>query len=203
MMARTAERATVTSTLSERVVGSGRYYGRDLFKPGTIVGQIVAIHMFFYLTLGLLLFTMDEIVGVYDVSIVRQMLDWRTLQYTTSSGVVALICFAASSVGCGSLAFVVIVGRSRRALDFAMTIIAVHFCCTCIYSSDIPKSATWWTTNAACAAAMTLVGETLSRRRELRDINMNMNINNNNAGKTNGGGEEERDVEAQLEANEA
>lgn len=197
-MARTGERATVTTTLPERVAGSGSYYGRELFRPGTIMGQILAIHTFFYVTFSILLFIMNQIVGVYGPRIVlNQMLSWRTLQLHTSAGVVALICFTVSSVGCGSLAFIVLVGRSRRALDFAATTIAVHFCCTCIYGG-FPKSFTWWATNVLCTAAMTVVCETLSRRQELRDININTSSSNHGTAKNNGG-EGDRDIEAQVE----
>lgn len=210
-MARTGERATVTSTISERVAGTGSYYGRELFKPGRIMGQILAIHTFFYVTFSILLFIMNQVVGVYGEKhlILNQMLSWRTLsQLHTSSGVVALMCFTVSSVGCGSLAFIVLVGRSRRALDFAITTISMHFCCTCIYDG-FPKSGTWWTTNILCTAAMTVVCETLSRRQELRDININGSSGNNksnsnmNGSKGNGGGEGERDIEAQVESSEA
>lgn len=157
--------------------GGGSFYVREGFNPGKIVTQIATIHLFFYVTFAFLLFVLNHILGVASIYSVRrtgplildQMLAFRALSFGTSPGVAAIVSLCTSSVLCGSLAFVTLVGRSRRALDFSATMMGVHLVCCSLYGG-IPLSFLWWGLNGACLATMTVVCETLSRRVELREI---------------------------------
>ncbi len=157
---------------------AGGYYGRENFQPGRIVGQIAAIHAFFYMTFAILLLILDYVLGVSAVSsghigplIIDQMLSYRALSLRSAGGLAAAIALVISSVVSGSLAFVSVVGRARRALDFSATMMAVHLLCCSLYAG-LPRTMTWWGLNIGCTIAMTIVCETMSRRMELRDISV-------------------------------
>ncbi len=124
-----------------------------------------------------LLFVVNHTLGVASIYSLRrtgplildQMLSHRALSLRRSPGLAAAFSFAVSFVLCGSLAFVKIVGRARRALDFATTMFVTHLVCCTLYGG-IPTSLLWWAINLTCMAAMTVMCEVLSRRIELREI---------------------------------
>ena len=87
----------------------------------------------------------------------------------TSPGVAAALALCASSALGASFAFVRMVGRARRALDFAVTVFTLHLICCTLYGG-LPRTALWYGLNTACLIAMTVVCEALSRRIELREI---------------------------------
>lgn len=124
-----------------------------------------------------MLFFLNLTLGVASISslnrhgplILDQMLSHRALRFDTSSGLAAIFSLAASSVLFGSIAFVTVVGRSRRAMDFAATSWTAHLVCCTLYGG-FPTSGMWWGMNCACTAAMTFVCEMLSRRMEMRAI---------------------------------
>lgn len=124
-----------------------------------------------------MLFLLNHTLGVSSIYILKrtgplildQMLSYRALSFKTSPGFVAIVSFAISSVLCGSLAFVSLVGRSKRALDFSSTLVATHLICCTLYGG-FPRTILWWGLNVWCIAAMTVTCEVLSRRIELREI---------------------------------
>lgn len=182
---------TVRTKLSEtRLPMAGGYYGRETFEPGRIIGQIAAIHAFFYFTFAILLLILDYVLGVSAVSsghigplIVDQMLSYRALSLRSAGGLAAAIALVVSAVVSGSLAFISVVGRARRALDFSVTMMTVHLLCCSLYAG-FPRTITWWGLNAGCTVVMTVVCETMSRKMELRDISVPAR-------------DRERDIEAQ------
>ncbi len=124
-----------------------------------------------------MLFVLNHTLGVASIYALRrhgplildQMLAYRALRLDTSPGLAAVFSFTTSYVLCGSLAFVTVVGRSRRALDFAATTMCAHLVCCSMYGG-FPVTGLWWGLNLSCTAAMTVVCEMLSRRLELRAI---------------------------------
>ncbi len=64
---------------------------------------------------------------------------------------------------------VAIVERARKCLDFAATVYLFHFVLTCWFGG-FPVSLAWWIVHALALIAMTLLGEYLCMRYELREI---------------------------------
>lgn len=158
------------------VVSTGSYYGRESFKPAEIVQHVAAIQAAFYLSDLLLITVLDYVLGVSVHSargqfstLRRQVLDHTVPALDTSAGLIAVAAFYISIIVVSSAAFTYLVGRSKRALDFAFTLLAVHFV-VCALAYGLPASGLWWFMTGSAGVVMVLVSEALSRRLELREI---------------------------------
>lgn len=74
-------------------------------------------------------------------------------------------------VGPTALAYVLLVGRAKRCLDFSATIFIAHVIAT-ICHSGIPRSATWWCLNVIATSLMAFVGEAVCMKLELQEISV-------------------------------
>lgn len=63
-----------------------------------------------------------------------------------------------------------IVKRTKQCLDFTMTVHLIHFIACCIYNGRIPTSISWWLTNIVVIVIMTVLGEFLCMRTEMKEI---------------------------------
>lgn len=75
-----------------------------------------------------------------------------------------------AEVGASACAFVVLVGRAKRALDFSTTLFAMHLGCVVLYSKEFPGTLVWWIVNGGGVVAMTVVGEVFAKRQEIREM---------------------------------
>jgi hypothetical protein len=159
------------------LAGSGSFYGREAFNPGVIVGQVVVIQLVFYLSNAIALMLFDYMLNIApdrgpagtSPLVLDQMLNHAVLSLETAPGVVASVAFAAATIiGC-PVAFVMFVGRSKRALDFSATLLLAHLVCCTAYGG-FPSNPLWWALVLSCGICMTLLCEIWSRRLELRDI---------------------------------
>lgn len=98
-----------------------------------------------------------------------QILDYERITLAHFPGWVTSTALVLSAVGPTSLAFVAVVGRSRRALDFAATLLVSHLIATTVHSR-FPTTFIWWALNIVAAAGLAAVAEAISLRLELRDI---------------------------------
>uniref|UniRef100_A0A453EZR0 Uncharacterized protein n=1 Tax=Aegilops tauschii subsp. strangulata TaxID=200361 RepID=A0A453EZR0_AEGTS len=62
-----------------------------------------------------------------------------------------------------------VIERAKKCLDFAATLYIIHLF-ICIIYGGWPASGTWWVVNIVGLAIMSLLGEYLCIRRELKDI---------------------------------
>jgi Integral membrane protein S linking to the trans Golgi network len=154
----------------------GTFYGREAFNPGRIIGQVIAIQLVLYVSDAWLLLAFDYLLGVRLGSddgrlsvLFRQMFDHRIPSLYTASGIVSIASFYIAMIGFCSATFSLVVGRSKRALDFTTTIVVTHFVC-CTVVTGLPTSSLWWFTVCSAAVGMTIASEILSRRQEMRAI---------------------------------
>lgn len=155
----------------------GAFYGRERFSPSLILSQVILIQVAFYTADAVVLLVLDYILGVpaflsrgqNGMLLYDQMLRHSTLSTHTSAGLIALSAYSFAAVVCGPLAFVAIVGRSKRALDFSITLSIAHLVCCWMYGG-FPTSPLWWCLVVFAGVIMTFVCEVLTRRIELRDI---------------------------------
>lgn len=142
------------------------FYGAMVWDPLLIVSQIVCLQCLYYLTLGLF---MAILVGT-RVSRLSLMyfFDFSTLTASTVTGWCAIVSFLLSSLaGAGYLLY--LIERAKKCLDFSATLYIIHLF-ICIIYGGWPSSITWWGVNITCLALMSLLGEWLCIRRELREI---------------------------------
>lgn len=84
-----------------------------------------------------------------------QSVVWRTHDVNTNSAIFILLLIA----------------RSKLVLDFALTLHAIHFVVTSLYTHAIPSHLFWWALQTASATLMTSLGVWACQWRELRPIN--------------------------------
>ncbi|PIN04456.1 Integral membrane protein involved in transport between the late Golgi and endosome [Handroanthus impetiginosus] len=130
------------------------FYGAAAWDPGQIVAQIVCLQCLYYLNLGLLL---SFLVGpqVSKMSLVY-FFDFATVTASTVTGSIA-----------GFLVY--LVERAKKCLDFSATLYIIHLL-FCFFYGGWPSSITWWVVNITGLAVMSLLGEYLCMRHELREI---------------------------------
>ena len=160
--------------------------GRDPSpSPTLVLSQIIILQSLFYLTYAMTLFICDTTLGitsspdtntVHHSLIIDQMLNYRILDLGTSPGLVAATGLLVAEIGAAGIAFVLLVGRAKRALDFSITLFIAHLVCTMVYSQEFPRKGVWWVMNAVGITAMTVVGEVLARKSEIRELAMYQNV---------------------------
>lgn len=63
-----------------------------------------------------------------------------------------------------------IVGRTKQCLDFSLTVHFIHFVISWIYNGHIPHTVSWWILNLVGVTLMTVLGEFLCMRSEIKAI---------------------------------
>ncbi|KAJ3671074.1 hypothetical protein LUZ60_008500 [Juncus effusus] len=148
------------------LVRSEMFYGAVVWDPWLIVTQIVLLQCLYYLTLGLF---MAVLVGTRAARMsLVYFFDFSTLTVSTVTGWCVVVSFLLTSIaGAGYMLYVI--ERAKKCLDFAATLYIIHLF-ICIIYGGWPLSFTWWVVNLTGLAFMSLLGEWLCIRRELREI---------------------------------
>ncbi len=69
-----------------------------------------------------------------------------------------------------SLLLALIVEKSKKCLDFSVTLFVIHVVLCSIYSRGFPSSWDWWIINVMGMITMVVLGEYFCSKRELSDI---------------------------------
>ncbi|XP_071176858.1 protein SYS1 homolog [Mytilus edulis] len=138
-----------------------------IWDPKLIISQIIALQCLFYATYIVFIYLLD-IAGRFDASL-DQIFTQIDLDLFEDTGRVNVIGFFLNSLtSAAGLWF--IVKRTKLCLDFAFTVHFVHFCCCWVYSGHIPQTLSWWIINVIGLALMTVCGEFLCMRSEMKAI---------------------------------
>ncbi|KAJ2896111.1 hypothetical protein MKZ38_005866 [Zalerion maritima] len=140
--------------------------------PLKILGQILSMQACFYAAL-ILLYPFCCVVGGWPFTW-SLVFGWEGIRGDTSRG--WLMGFILALV-----AMVLIVGRSKLVLDFALTIHFIHLIVVYLCSDGLPRNTAWWVTMGISSAAATILGMWGCRWRELRPIAFGGNGNGGNA----------------------
>ncbi|KAK6183387.1 hypothetical protein SNE40_010878 [Patella caerulea] len=143
------------------------HFRSSVWDPLLILSQIISMQAIYYLSLGFWIFVLDQI-AVFDLS-VEQMFTMNDLGLSEDSGRTNVIAFALNSL---TTAFGIwlVVGRTKQCLDFSVTILFFHFIGSWIYNAHVPQTFWWWLTNTVSLVFMTVLGEFLCMRSELKAI---------------------------------
>jgi Integral membrane protein S linking to the trans Golgi network len=101
--------------------------------------------------------------------VVSQIFDFHALTPSEFGGWVTAVAFVLAAAGPTSVAFVLLVGRAKRGVDFAVTLFIAHSIATVVHSGW-PTTLAWWAVNGLTTVALSCVSEWLSLRLELREI---------------------------------
>ncbi|XP_073234301.1 protein SYS1 homolog [Porites lutea] len=150
--------------LGKRKMAAG--FRSYVWDPCLIISQIVAVQCVFYIFLALWILLVDFWTG--STRSLDQFFRAKELRFTTFKGKITIAAFCLNALtGAGGLW--VIVRRAKQCLDFAATAHLIHLIVCTIYAG-FPTSLTWWLLNLACMALMSVIGEFICMRTELKAI---------------------------------
>lgn len=136
------------------------------FNPRLIFSQIVAMQCFHYVVLGFLVQVNYVIFGT-SITLDRVFTDEYVGLWTAAGWADTLAILIASLVG--SVLLAVIVEKSKKCLDFSVTLFMIHFILCTLYKG-VPRTWDWYIVHVLGTVFMVLFGEYLCSRRELDDI---------------------------------
>ncbi|XP_014661887.1 PREDICTED: protein SYS1 homolog [Priapulus caudatus] len=146
------------------MAGQFRSYKWD---PICIISQIIAMQCLFYTSLSIWIVMMNVI--VHNNSSLDQIFSYRILRYNELNGRLLMIAFVLNSSTC-ALGLWYIVQRTKQCLDYSTTVHVVHFLLCWCYNYQMPNTVAWWLLNLVCLILMTVTGEFLCMRTELKAI---------------------------------
>lgn len=139
------------------------------FNPRLILSQILCLQCFYYVVLGLI-FQINHVLFATSITIDRIFTDtyldvWSALGWIDNAAVIGASFF-------GSVLLVVIVEKSKKCLDFSVTLFVIHTVLCSLYSFKLPSTWDWWIVHFLGMILMVILGEYLCSKRELSDIPM-------------------------------
>ncbi|GMH81577.1 hypothetical protein TL16_g08975, partial [Triparma laevis f. inornata] len=134
------------------------------FHPRLIILQIVALQCYHYITLSLL-YLLSHLLTSTPLTL-SLLFSPLTLTSVTSviSSLTHILAYLSTATG-----LMLIIEKSKKCLDFTVTVFLVHFCFCCIHSGW-PGSWEWWIFNVAGVICCVCLGEWLCSWREMKEI---------------------------------
>mmetsp|Transcript_17781 Transcript_17781/g.44110 ORF Transcript_17781/g.44110 Transcript_17781/m.44110 type:complete len:153 (-) Transcript_17781:255-713(-) len=142
------------------------FYGASVFDPLLIVLQMGAVQGFFYASLFITMGVIDLVFG-FSLS-PFQLLAWQAMTPASAFSWVTMASFVISAF-IGGVSLYLVVERAKKCLDFTLTVHIFHFVACWVYGG-FPLHWTWWVVTALDCVIMTLFGEYLCMKKELREI---------------------------------
>lgn len=139
------------------------------FDPVLIVSQIGAVQSLLYIDLGVWMLVLNGLAGRPVTTIgLEFFFSHRSIRLSYTGGWISIAAFFLNALA-GGCFLMLIVERSKKCFDFAVTAHCVHLCC-CVMYDGWPSSWEWWVVNLMSLVVMSLLGEYLCMRREMQDI---------------------------------
>ncbi|SCV03531.1 LAMI_0H08900g1_1 [Lachancea mirantina] len=141
-------------------------FKQDSLSPPKIAIQIVLLQLFYYWTAFFLFYGASKICG-YELEAKKWLFSWELIQFTNSLGLTISLLWLLDSLICVFF-LTVIVGRSKLAWDFAITIHAINLAVVTLYTRKWPSLA-WFFLQVLSSLILVFLGTWTTRWRELRD----------------------------------
>lgn len=136
-----------------------------LYSPLRIAFQIVILQCFYYLT-ALLIFYLVSLLNGYDFSI-DWIFSWELIEPNNAMGLTLFALWLFDSLLC-VLFVTIIVGRSKLAWDFAVTVHIVNLGVVWLYTGKFPTSLLWWCLQILSGVLLVTLSTYSTRWKELR-----------------------------------
>lgn len=134
-------------------------------SPGKLLLQIVILQCFYYLT-ALVVFYLISSLNGYDFNLNFIFL-WELISSDNAMGLILFAMWLFDSLLC-VLFVTIIVGRSKLAWDFALTVHIINLIVVWIYSGKFPTSTLWWCLQILSATLLVTLSTYSTRWSELR-----------------------------------
>lgn len=143
----------------------------EIFKqesqsPGKIIVQIILLQMFYYLTASTLFYCWAKICG-YEIKLKQWLFTWQDIDFSNSFGISLSALWLIDSLICVFF-LTIIVGRSKLAWDFAITIHAINLVVVWTHTGLFPSLA-WFILQFLSTLILVFLGTWITRWRELKD----------------------------------
>lgn len=172
-------------------------FKQDSFSPVKITLQIVLLQLFYYSTAYVLFYGWARL-GGYDQPITKWLFTWEFIDFSNSLGLALSLLWLLDSLIC-VVFLTVIVGRSKLAWDFGITIHAVNLLIVWVNTGRWPSLA-WFVVQLFSSLILVFLGTWSTRWRELRDTFFDGLVDSEtipHAGEPISGDVELKDLEAQ------
>uniref|UniRef100_A0A7S2N3N9 Protein SYS1 homolog n=1 Tax=Helicotheca tamesis TaxID=374047 RepID=A0A7S2N3N9_9STRA len=136
------------------------------FHPKLIISQIIALQCFYYAILGFI-FQINHVIFATSITMDR-IFTSKYLDVWSATGWIDNSAVLTSSVA-GAFLLAIIVEKSKKCLDFSVTLFFLHILISAMYGG-LPKTWDWWIVHLMGMMIMILLGEYLCSRVEMMDI---------------------------------
>lgn len=136
-----------------------------LSSPLHIVFQIVLLQCFYYLT-ALIIFYLVALLNGYDFN-VDWIFSWELVEPDNAMGITLFAMWLFDSLLC-VLFVTIIVGRSKLAWDFAITVHIINLLAVWLYTGKFPTSLLWWCLQILSGVLLVTLSTYSTRWKELR-----------------------------------
>lgn len=140
-------------------------YSADITNPSKLLFQIVILQSFYYIT-ALVIFYLISSLNGYDFKIDWIFL-WELIALDNAMGLILFALWLFDSLLC-VLFVTIVVGRSKLAWDFAITIHIINLIVVWLYTGKFPTSTLWWCLQVLSAVLLVALSTYLTRWKELR-----------------------------------
>lgn len=140
-------------------------YSADITNPSKLLFQIVILQSFYYIT-ALVIFYLISSLNGYDFKIDWIFL-WELIALDNAMGLILFALWLFDSLLC-VLFVTIVVGRSKLAWDFAITIHILNLIVVWLYTGKFPTSTLWWCLQVLSAVLLVALSTYLTRWKELR-----------------------------------
>lgn len=137
----------------------------DINNPSRLFFQIILLQCFYYLT-ALVIFYLVSSLNGYDFK-VEWIFLWELITLNNAMGLTLFILWLVDSLLC-VLFVTIIVGRSKLAWDFAITIHIINLIVVWIFTKKFPTSILWWCLQIISGVILLTLSTYLTRWKELR-----------------------------------
>ncbi|KAK4098721.1 hypothetical protein N658DRAFT_431514 [Parathielavia hyrcaniae] len=136
--------------------------------PLKILSQIAALQGLYYASaLVLMLFTALVAGTKFSLDLV---FGWDAVRGDTTQGWLMGFIWILDGGLLMAVAIVVLIGRSKLVLDFALSLHAIHLAVVTLYSGQLPRHTAWWFSMALASAVSVAMGTWGCRYRQLQPL---------------------------------
>ncbi|KAK6455357.1 integral membrane protein S linking to the trans Golgi network-domain-containing protein [Scheffersomyces xylosifermentans] len=141
------------------------YQSNDITNPSKLLFQIIILQCFYYLT-ALVIFYLVASLNGYDFKM-DWIFSWELVSSDNAMGLILFAMWLFDSLLC--VFFVtIIVGRSKLAWDFAVTVHIINLLVVWFYTGKFPTSVLWWCLQVLSAVLLVALSTYSTRWKELR-----------------------------------
>lgn len=139
----------------------------SVWDPVLIIAQIMTMQSIFYVGLGAWVCVLDILLGTNRS--LEQLFGYEATQFTDVQGRFLMVAYLCNALT-GSVGLWFVVQRTKLCWDFSVTAHLVHLVICWIFNGWFPNTLSWWLITVISVIMMTVLGEFLCMRTEMKAI---------------------------------